>query len=272
MIEMIALDLDETLLTTDKQISPKTAEALIKLHEAGKKIVLCTGRPINAIWKYIEQLQLTNDDDYTITFNGALVIQNTTKDVLARSGMSKTDLQPLYDFAKQNGNPLDVLDFEQVYPIADLTPSQYQQMLKAPMDFVPTDFENLPDQDYSKAVMSTNQEVLDEVADRLTPDMHKHYHIVRSQPKIMEFLADGMDKAVGLEQLLDHFDLTFANLMTFGDAENDLGMIEAAGDGVAMVNGTDQVKAAADDMTTFDNNHDGIAKYLKKAFPDILDR
>ena len=85
MIKMVALDLDGTLLTSDKKISQRNEAILKQLHHDGIKIVLCTGRPINAIWKYIEQLGLTNVDDYTITFNGALVIQNVGHAELFRS-------------------------------------------------------------------------------------------------------------------------------------------------------------------------------------------
>lgn len=56
MIKMIALDLDGTLLTSDKKISERNEHELKSLANQGIKIVLCTGRPINAIWKYIEQL------------------------------------------------------------------------------------------------------------------------------------------------------------------------------------------------------------------------
>lgn len=267
---MIALDLDETLLNTDKTISEENAATLRKLHEAGVKVVLCTGRPINAIWGYLEQLGLTTSEDYTITFNGALVIQNTTKEALAQSGLSKHDFQPLHAFANDNGYPLDILDFDQVYPIADLTPSVYQHMLKAPMDFVSTKFADLPDHLFSKAVMATDADVLDQVVSRLTPELKETYHVVRSQPKILEFLAADMDKAVGLGQLLTHFGWDFSNLMAFGDAENDLGMIKAAGDGVAMRNGQPEIKAAADHETPTTNNEAGVAKYLQQRFEDIL--
>ncbi|NLR08801.1 MULTISPECIES: Cof-type HAD-IIB family hydrolase [Lactobacillaceae] len=270
MIKMIALDLDETLLNTDKTISEENAATLRRLHSAGIKVVLCTGRPINAIWGYLEQLGLTTSEDYTITFNGALVIQNTTKEVLAQSGLSKHDFQPLHAFAQENGYPLDILDFDQVYPVADLTPSVYQHMLKAPMDFVPTKFADLPDHLFSKAVMATDAPILDQVVNNLTPALHDQYHVVRSQPKILEFLAADMDKAVGLGQLLTHFGWDFSNLMAFGDAENDLGMIKAAGDGVAMLNGQPEIKAAADHQTPTTNNEAGVAAYLKQRFADLL--
>ncbi|HJE86761.1 Cof-type HAD-IIB family hydrolase [Levilactobacillus brevis] len=270
MIKMIALDLDETLLNTDKTISEENAATLRQLHTAGMKVVLCTGRPINAIWGYLEQLGLTTSEDYTITFNGALVIQNTTKEALAQSGLSKHDFQPLHAFAQENGYPLDILDFDQVYPVADLTPSVYQHMLKAPMDFVPTKFADLPDHLFSKAVMATDSEILDQVVSNLTPALRDQYHVVRSQPKILEFLAADMDKAVGLGQLLTHFGWDFSNLMAFGDAENDLGMIKAAGDGVAMLNGQPGIKTAADHLTPTTNNEAGVAAYLKQRFAELL--
>lgn len=270
MIKMIALDLDETLLNTDKTISEENVATLRQLHQAGMKVVLCTGRPINAIWGYIQQLGLTTPEDFTITFNGALVVNNVTKETLAQSGLKHHDFDLLHAFASANGYPLDILDFDQVYPVADLKPSVYQQMLKAPMTFTPTAFADLPDHLYSKAVMATDAAVLDQVVARLTPDLKQKYHVVRSQPKILEFLAAEMDKAVGLGQLLTHFGWNFSHLMAFGDAENDLGMIKAAGDGVAMLNGQPEIKAAANHETPKDNNAAGVAAYLRQVFQATL--
>lgn len=78
-----------------------------------------------------------------------------------------------------------------------------------------------------------------------------------------------MDKAVGLKHLLAHFDSDFSNLMTFGDADNDLGMTKAAADGVVMANGLPEVKAVADHLTA-SNDDDGVAVYLETVFATIL--
>ncbi|GEK29331.1 Cof-type HAD-IIB family hydrolase [Furfurilactobacillus siliginis] len=263
MIKMVALDLDGTLLTSDKKISRRNEAILKQLHHDGIKIVLCTGRPINAIWKYIEQLGLTNVDDYTITFNGALVIQNVGHAELFRSGIDKQDLTLLHDYCTTHNYPLDVLDFEQVWPLSDLKPSYYEGMLNAGLTFTHVDFADLPAGEYSKAVMSFDPEVLDDATANLTPAMQAQYHAVRSQPKILEFLAKGMDKHVGLNALLTHYGWDFSNLMTFGDAENDLGMLQAAKVGVVMDNGKPDIKAAGTDVTG-NNNYDGVAQFLEQ--------
>ena len=95
--------------------------------------------------------------------------------------------------------------------------------------------------------------------------LRSQYHIVRSQPQIMEFLAPGMDKVVGLKALLDHFDMDFSNLVAFGDAENDLGMIKNAEIGVVMENGQEPVKKAGD-VITGNNDEDGVAQFVHKYF------
>lgn len=263
---MVALDLDGTLLTSDKTISKGNEQALKAIHDDGVKVVLCTGRPINAIWRFIEQLGLTEEADYTITFNGALVVHNNDKAELAKSGIQKADLVPLHDFVKNQGAPLDILDFEQVYPMTDLKPSMYKQQFKGNIDFVPRSFDDLStDDEYSKAIVSDQPELLDKYQSNIDDDLRAKYHIVRSQPQIMEFLASGMDKVVGLEALLKHFGMDFSNLMAFGDAENDLGMIKNAEIGVVMENGQQPVKEAGD-VITGNNDEDGVAQFVNKYF------
>ncbi|GAY72136.1 HMP-PP hydrolase [Lentilactobacillus kosonis] len=160
MIKMIALDLDNTLLTSEKTISKVNEAVLKKLHNNGIKVVLCTGRPINAIWHLIEQLNLLQPDDYTITFNGALVVHNQDKGELAKSGVAKTQWQPLHDFAATVGAPLDILNFDQVYGITDLKPSLYEAQFHGQLKFDHMPFGELDaQQQYSKAVICDKPEL-----------------------------------------------------------------------------------------------------------------
>lgn len=268
MIKMIALDLDNTLLNSNKEISVRNTTVLKQLHQAGIHVVLCTGRPINAIWPYIEQLGLTGDDDYTITFNGGLVIHNQTRQHLSELGMSRQDLQPLFDFVTNNQIPLDVLDFERVYELLDMPRSIYKTVLKN-IEFRDTHIAELPDTTFSKAVMAIPAEQLSQIINQLPSELSQHYHAVQSQPMIMEFLPLTVNKAVGLKALLNHFDLGFENLMTFGDADNDLEMIKAAKQGIVMANGLPEVKKVATALTD-SNDEDGVATYCEHYFETIL--
>ena len=77
-IKLIALDLDGTLLNSDKKISDRNLATLKLAQEQGTKIVLTTGRPLKAMEFFLNELGLANQaDEYTITFNGGLVQRNT---------------------------------------------------------------------------------------------------------------------------------------------------------------------------------------------------
>lgn len=268
MIKMIALDLDNTLLNSNKEISPRNERVLKQLHAQGIHVVLCTGRPINAIWPLIEQLGLTKPDDYTITFNGGLVINNVTKEHLFELGMSRQDLKPLFEYVHRHQIPLDTLDFERVYELTDQPRSIYKTVLKN-IEFTDAATADLPDHTFSKAVMAIPADQLRPIIENLPDDLLSHYHAVQSQPMIMEFLPPKVNKAVGLKALLNHFDLDFSNLMTFGDADNDLEMIRAAEQGIVMDNGLPEVKQAATAITD-SNDQDGVATYCERYFATLL--
>ncbi|MGQ2282790.1 Cof-type HAD-IIB family hydrolase [Apilactobacillus kunkeei] len=265
MIKMIALDLDNTLLNSAKEISVENVSTLQKLHKNGISVVLCTGRPINAVWPYVKQLGLTDENDYTITFNGGMVIRNHDQNILNQKGLSLDDFSLIHQYASDNDLPLDILDFEKVYELTDLVKSSYKEVLNSPLEFVQKDFSKLEDKPYSKAIMSEQVVTLNNARANFPAIINDHYKIVRSQPKIMEFLPLNMSKAYGLNILLKHLGMDFSNLMAFGDAENDYEMIEAAKMGVAMGNASDEIKAIATEIT-IDHDNDGVAFFLKSIF------
>ena len=266
MIKMIALDLDNTLLNSQKEISPANERALKRLHESGIKVVLCTGRPINAIGHYIDQLDLHQPDDFTITFNGGLVVNNQTKQPLYAQGTTKADLQAVYDYLRSQGLPMDVLDFDRVYELTELGPARYKGTVKN-IEFVDTTMVDLPgaEHPFAKAVLATEPAKVTQAKAQVPAAVTAKLRVVQSQPHILEFLPLGVNKMVGLNHLLAHFGWQAAELMTFGDADNDLEMIIGAGDGVVMANGLPAVKVVADHLTT-SNDEDGVADYLTKTF------
>ncbi|BDZ31693.1 Cof-type HAD-IIB family hydrolase [Lactiplantibacillus sp. WILCCON 0030] len=264
MITTIALDLDNTLLTSEKTISPRNEAVLKQLHTAGIRVVLCTGRPIKAIQPLLKQLGLTTPTDYSITFNGGLVQQNATSEVLARTSISKADIAPLYAYAKTLRIPLDVIDLTQVFSLVDLGKSTYETFLNGLMPFHDVTFDELPaDDQFGKVVSSTTKAVNNRA--NLPESVKAKFHAVPSRRNLLEFLPQHTDKASGLKQLLAHFGEDYSNLMAFGDEENDLGMLEAAEVGVAMDNAIPAVKAVATDHT-LNNDADGVAVFLEQYF------
>lgn len=272
-IKMIALDLDNTLLNSKKEISPRNERVLRQLHEQGIKVVLCTGRPINAIWPLVEQLGLTNEGDCTINFNGGLVLQNTTRKVLYKQGMGYDNIHLVYNYCRQNNYPLNVLDFETVYAITDLPESGYASFIHN-IEYHHLPFSDLPhDKEFSKLIICTKEDIVDQAQQNIPAAIKQVFTVTRSQPYVLEFLPPKVDKAVGMKKLLDHYGWDFTNVMSFGDGDNDLGMTTAVANGggvaVAMSNGVPAVRQAATHVTT-SNDEDGVASYLAEYFATLL--
>ena len=82
----------------------------------------------------------------------------------------------------------------------------------------------------------------------------------------LEIVPKGMSKGDAVERLCHMLQVEIADAVAAGDAANDLSMIQAAGIGVAMANGMEEVKAAAQYITKNDNNHDGIAEVVEQFF------
>lgn len=266
MITTIALDLDNTLLNANKEISSENERVLKQLHHDGKRIVLCTGRPIQGIQKLLKQLALFEAGDYAITFNGGLVQHNQTQTVLDQTTLNKTNVAALYADAQVRNYPLDVIGPDQVYSLTALGKSDYEDFMGNALNFSDVTFDELSDnQNFGKVVCSAPADKIKEVRAGLPVALTDMLHIVPSRPELLEFLPKDVNKARGLTQLMAHFDESLENVMAFGDEENDYEMIEQVGVGVAMGNAIPKIKQVAT-AETLSNTEDGVAAYLKSYF------
>ena len=83
-----------------------------------------------------------------------------------------------------------------------------------------------------------------------------------SNPYYLELFPSASGKGAAVKKLCEMLGINPLLSIAAGDAENDISMIQAAGMGIAMINGTDDVKNVATTITEFDNNHDGLAHTL----------
>ena len=88
---------------------------------------------------------------------------------------------------------------------------------------------------------------------------------VYSNPYYLEIFMKEAGKGSAVIRLAEHLSIPIENTIAAGDEQNDISMIEAAGCGIAMANATDMVKQIADVVTTYDNNHDGLAEFILEA-------
>ena len=87
MYKLIALDIDGTLLNSEKKITSEVFNSIQEAKKAGAKVVLSTGRPLPGVTPLLDELNLNDDGDYVICFNGAVVQEVKSKKILSNIEM-----------------------------------------------------------------------------------------------------------------------------------------------------------------------------------------
>src|SRR5690625_6942356 len=95
------MDIDATLLNSSEEITEEINTAIQADKTKGVKVVLCTGRPIGGVYSFIEELKLNDEEDFVITFNGALVQNTRTKEVTTKNFLTNKDLKSLFELSQK---------------------------------------------------------------------------------------------------------------------------------------------------------------------------
>lgn len=264
MYKLIAIDMDGTLLREDKSVSERTKNAIKAAKEKGVHVVIATGRPIDGVTRYLEELDMYGENDCVLSYNGGLVLKTKTREVISKIALTGADLHYLHNLSKDLG--VHIHAFSEVHGLITPENSKYTEV-EANINNIKiniNDYTNIED-DHTivKVMMIDEPEILQRAIDNLPKEVYEKYTVVRSTPYFLEFLNKEVNKGTGVELLAKHLGIKQEEIMTFGDAGNDLDMIVYAGMGVAMANAFDEIKEAANYITD-SNEEDGVAKAIEK--------
>lgn len=263
MYKLIALDMDGTLLTEDKIVSERTKKAIENARNQGKYVVLCSGRPIEGINRYLEELGMTSEEDYVISFNGAIVQHAKSREVISRNVLSGEDLHYLYNISKELGVNIHAFSKYGCITPKMSTYSEHEGKING-IPVIITDYNAVPnDEEIVKIMLVDDEEILEEAIKKLPQEVYEKYTVVRSAPFFTEYLNKDANKGTGVEMLAKHLGIKRDEVICVGDAGNDIHMIEYAGLGVAMGNAFPEVKEIADYITA-SNEDDGVAEVIEK--------
>ncbi len=270
-----AFDLDGTLLDGHSQLSPRTKVALDDLHRAGVQVIVCSGRPFSTIPKDILAHPAVR---FVATGNGVRIFDKVLgKDVYC-CALAQQTLE-------------DIVELVQYYPVgyeffiqgkafanrayladpalygADLMSNRYLTTTRAPFDDVRsfiTAHRNTID---SMGISLADMVLKKQLWQRLEHEIEGIY-VTSSVPRLLEVADARAGKGPAVAAILERLDLDATGLVAFGDADNDLGMIELAGMGVCMENGEAHLKAAADFIAPR-HDQDGVAIVLEKLLKEF---
>lgn len=263
MYELIALDMDGTLLNGDKVISPENRTKILEAKEKGKNVVIATGRPLLGVKKFLKELDMVSEKDYVIAFNGALVQSAGDGRIISKTTLSLKDYKDLYKLSQELGVHIHALTEETVMtPVNNKYTGVEADINNIPIIEIPVD-QVSEEETIVKVMMIDEPELLDKIIPMIPEEVKEKYSIVRSAPFFLEFLDKSVNKGVGVDAVAKELGLQSQNVICVGDAGNDIDMLKYAGLGVAMENAFDEVKEVASYITKSNNDH-GVAHVIDK--------
>lgn len=263
--KLIAIDLDGTLLQDWETVSSETVSYLKTLKEAGHILVIATGRPFRSSIDFYDAIGL---DTPLINYNGGLVTSKHDKNFKDYSlYIEKDHIVDIFDktkahienaFCEIKDDIYLLKEDERIEPLlhnfngAKLHVGEFEQTLPGPTNgfiIIAKKNEGKFIEDYIK------EHHKEAVLSRNWGDKYRY---------IIEVFTPKTNKGNALKYVAEYYNIPREDIIAFGDAHNDLEMIEFAGVGVAMANAIDELKAIADIVTEKTNLEDGLIDHLKK--------
>ncbi|NDV78678.1 Cof-type HAD-IIB family hydrolase [Dysgonomonas sp. 511] len=240
-IQAIFFDIDGTFVSFETHKIPLSAlEAVEKLKQKNIKLIIATGRSLHDI-NNLDDLVF---DGY-ITANGAYCV-TSDKHVLHKNLISKEDLCRLAIYQRDNKFPCIFMTEKGNFAnyINDSVKA-INNMVNLPLPTVKS-MEEIIKYDVFQIDTFVNEDEEKVLIENILIGCEGS----RWHPSFVDINARGNNKAVGIEVFLKHYDISRKNTMAFGDGGNDIPMLEYVAIGVAMGNANDQVKRAADYVTS----------------------
>lgn len=265
--QLIAFDMDGTLLNQHKKISIKTQEAIQKAAQKGKTIILNTGRCPAELKEYFTLLP---DVRYVNCVSGALVYDHLENKSLYTKTLTKEEVETLISIGKQNDEMVHLLSVASIVE-EDKVPrmEEYHMGVYQPMyEEVTTRVKNLIDyyRDNPFPVEKLNiyhktPEEREETRKTIIKE-GLDVELKNAEETALEITAKGIDKGTGLKQLCKHLGLSILETIVVGDADNDKEALEVAGLSIAMGNAKENIKEISDVIVS-DNDHDGCVEAIE---------
>lgn len=268
-IKMIGFDLDGTLLTDQKELGEYTVQILKRAVEEGIVILPITGRPLCGLPEEVTGLPGLR---YAITANGARILDLKNAAVLKEQLVSVETAEKILDILGNYDSLREIYydgtgyaereKLEQIDHFFEEGPmAEYVRSTRQPVDNLMDKFRK-ESREVDKvqgvfANLGEREAALDEIRKlegvTITGALHNN----------IEVNAAGVDKGNALLWLAQYLGIAPEETMAFGDGNNDITLLEKAGTGVAMKNGIEEVKHAADRITEKTNDEEGAAKFIE---------
>ncbi len=258
-------DLDDTLLTRSKLVTPGNRAAIDQLLTDDNYFVLTTGRVFPSALQVAKKYKFIREGCFIVCGNGAETYDTARKKFIRRQSLEKSITAKACQLAKDFG--IFIQGYSETHVLTETdgdVVKKYCEVQGLPYTIV----ENLADccGGSTPKLLAIDWDAEKAAAFRqlALKELNGMADVFTSNPYYIEIVPKGVSKGSALEQLCYHLGIPVSQSISAGDEENDIPMIKAAGHGCAVNNALDSVKAVADYVTQADCDHDAIAEILEK--------
>ncbi|MBI1375771.1 MAG: Cof-type HAD-IIB family hydrolase [Phycisphaera sp.] len=257
---LVAIDLDGTLLRSDKQLTKRTATAIKQCVQRGVQIVLASARPPRAVKQIYKVLGL---DTLTIHYNGAMIYDmHAEKHIYHRALDPQLALQMIRTAQQIVPGVVSVVEVLNKWYTDRADPrSTDETALSRKPDYVGPLNEQIINEPVTKLMLLATPAAILEIRAAFEELFPLRYTFAASDDYLVQVMQIGVDKATALKFVSELYGVEQKKVMAIGDAPNDIKMLQWAGMGVAVGNAYDETKAAADAVVPT-NDQDGVAHAL----------
>jgi Cof subfamily protein (haloacid dehalogenase superfamily) len=263
-VELVACDLDGTLLAPDLVIRERTAAAISAARAVGIRFAIVTGRMYQSAVRYARAVGL---DEPIVCYQGAAVVDPSTGEFLRHEPIPVELAREAIAAVQEAGHGLNVYVDDELY-VADVTPeaeryARFQHLELHPVGDLLAWLERPP----TKLVSVAEPDEIDALKERMVARFGERLHVSKSLPIFLELSRQGATKGSGLAFLARLLEIGQERVVAFGDAENDLELLQWAGYGICVANGDPSVLGVADHVCPR-ADEEGVAQVLEA----IVDR
>ena len=260
--KMLVVDMDDTLLTDNHEISIENKEMLLRAQELGVYVVLASGRPTSAMIEFAKELQCDVNNSFMISFNGSVITDLKEDKILFEHSLTKEQIHSLYDFSQQNNTHIITYIDGQIISERHSEYIDIEKNITGLKLNIVSSFKDTVTTSAVKCILLEEPEYLKSVESVLKEAM-PDLSICMSKPFFLEAAPNGIDKGTSIRILAEKLNIDQSEIIAVGNAGNDLTMVQYAGLGVWVDNVDAELRHFADVIVASNNNH-GVAEVVRR--------
>ncbi len=261
-VDMIAIDLDDTLLRDDISVSDYTKDVMKRAVQKGIRVVIATGRMFQAARPWGEALGV--GDVPIIVYTGALIATCGTGRILYHDPINLEEANRVLAVGRSHRWYMQAyVNDRLLVPWRDSRTVSYERACGVQAVVAGDDFWKMKEAPTKLLVFEKDPQVMEEAEQCLKKTFGKEIGYVKSKPYFFEMNRPETTKGRALEMLCLRWGIPLTRVMTFGNSENDISMLSVTPWSFAVENAEPAARQAAR-FVTASNNEDGVAKAVEK--------